>query len=555
MKRIIFFLVYTLVLCGCSCSETGRNTLGEAPDALVESCVINYVPLENGGQVSGVPTGYVHIVLRFSEEVNIDELNPGNIFFDNGINADYDVRYGEGHNVIILHLKNPLEYYTLYTLTVSKGKYMGVNMTESYRYRILTQLDPDSKKPYMTEEQLLTLVQKKTFGYFWDYAHPVSGLARERLGSGDVVTSGGSGFGVMTIPVAVERGFITRDDGALRMLKIVNFLNDRAERFHGAFPHWLDGTTGKAVAFSPKDNGGDLVETALLLQGLLTVRQYFDGSDPVETAVRNGISSIWRDVEWDWYMNGQNTLYWHWSPEYDWEMGMQINGWNEALIVYVLAASSPTHPITKEVYDNGWARNGAMANGKKYYGITLPLGPDYGGPLFFAQYSFLGLDPRGLSDRYADYWQQNLAQTRINHQYCVRNPKGWYGYGLNAWGLTASDIPGGYAASSPTEDLGTIAPTAALSSFPYTPTESMTALQYYYYILGDRLWGEYGFYDAFNIARQWFAQSYLAIDQGPIVIMIENYRSALLWRLFMRNTEILGGLAKLGFFYEQTLAS
>jgi hypothetical protein len=190
-----------------------------------------------------------------------------------------------------------------------------------------------------------------------------------------------------------------------------------------------------------------------------------------------------------------------------------------------------------------------MANGEEYMGVTLPLGPPYGGPLFFAQYSFLGLDPRGLSDRYADYWEQNVAQTRINYKYCVENPRGWKGYGRNVWGLTACDVPGGYAANSPTEDFGTIAPTAALSSFPYTPYESMEALHYYYYILGEKAFGEYGFCDAFNLQEDWFSSSYLAIDQGPIIIMIENYRTGLLWRLFMKNEDVLAGLTSLGFTY------
>ena len=402
---------------------------------------------------------------------------------------------------------------------------------------------------YVTDDELLTIVQERTFRYFWDYAHPVSGLARERLGSDDIVTSGGSGFGVMAFPVAVERGFITRDQAVERLLKIVNFLGCKADKFHGAFPHWLNGTTGKAIPFSPKDNGGDIVETALLLQGLLTVKEYFNGEDPRETAIRDGIDAIWRGVEWDWYTRGEDVIYWHWSPEYEWEMNLPVRGWNEALIVYVLAASSPTHSIPPIIYNIGWARVGAMANGEEYMGVTLPLGPPYGGPLFFAQYSFLGLDPRGLSDRYADYWEQNVAQTRINYKYCVENPRGWKGYGRNVWGLTACDVPGGYAANSPTEDFGTIAPTAALSSFPYTPYESMEALHYYYYILGEKAFGEYGFCDAFNLQEDWFSPSYLAIDQGPIIIMMENYRSGLLWNLFMKNEDVQAGLNSLGFSF------
>ena len=410
-------------------------------------------------------------------------------------------------------------------------------------------VDTSFKYPVISDDSLMTLVQQRTFRYFWDYAHPVSGLARERLGSEELVTIGGSGFGVMCIPVAIERGFISREEGAERLFKILSFLSLQADRFHGAFPHWMDGATGKAIPFSTYDNGGDIVETALLVQGLLTAKQYFNTSDPVETVIRDCIDQIWENVEWNWYLNGQNVLYWHWSPDFAWDMNMRVNGWNEALIAYVLAASSPTFPIPREAYDEGWARNGEMRNGKRFYNVPLPLGPDFGGPLFFAHYSFLGLDPRELSDQYADYWEQNVNHSMINYDYCMRNPKGWVGYGQNVWGLTACDIPDGYAACSPTDDHGVIAPTAAISSLPYIPKQSMRALRYYYYILGDRAFGEYGFCDSFSLQKQWFAPSYLAIDQGPIIIMIENYRTGLLWDLFMRNVCILDGLDKLGFEY------
>ena len=229
-------------------------------------------------------------------------------------------------------------------------------------------------------------------------------------------------------------------------------------------------------------------------------------------------------------------------------MNMQIRGWNEALIVYVLAASSPTHTIPKQVYDEGWARNGAMRNGNTYYGVQLPLGPPLGGPLFFSHYSFLGLDPKGLTDAYADYWQQNVAHSQINFNYSVANPKGFVGYSNSIWGLTASDNNvGGYSAHAPDNDLGIISPTAAISSLPYTPEQSMNALRFFYYKLGDKLWKEYGFVDAFNLTNLWFASSFLAIDQGPMIIMIENHRSALLWDLFMSAPEIKSGLQKLGF--------
>ncbi|WP_310589873.1 glucoamylase family protein [Dyadobacter sp. CY343] len=405
-----------------------------------------------------------------------------------------------------------------------------------------------NKFPVISDEALLTLVQQQTFKYFWEFAHPVSGLARERNTSGDIVTSGGSGFGIMTIPIAVERKFITRAQGLERMQKIAGFLKNNTQKFHGAFPHWLNGATGAVVPFSEKDNGADLVETAFLVQGLLTARQYFSANTPAEMDLRADINAIWEGVEWDWFQkDNENVLYWHWSPNFGWEMNHQIRGWNECLITYALAASSPTHGISKAVYDNGWARSGDLKNGNSYHGVNLPLGEAYGGPLFFSHYSFLGLNPTGLTDQYADYFTQNKNHTLINYNYCIANPQGFEGYSDQCWGLTASDIPDGYNANSPTNDKGVIAPTAALSAFPYTPAESMKALKFFYYKLGDKLWGAYGFHDAFSLDELWFADSYLAIDQGPIVIMIENHRSGLPWKLFMSAPEVKTGLKKLGF--------
>jgi hypothetical protein len=412
----------------------------------------------------------------------------------------------------------------------------------------ISAIDSTDKFPVIPDEELLTLVQKQTFRYFWDFGHPVSGMARERNTSGDVVTSGGSGFGIMTIPVAIERKFITRTQGLERMQKIVAFLNEKAQTFHGAFPHWLNGATGAVVPFSTKDNGADLVETSLLVQGLLTARQYFNGNDNEETALRNDINKIWHAVEWDWFTkNNEEVLYWHWSPSYGWDMNLPIRGWNECLITYALAASSPTHPIGKSVYEKGWTRNGSFVNSREYYGIKLPLGADYGGPLFLSHYSFLGINPIELTDSFTNYFTQNRNHSLINYNYCKTNPAKHAGYSDSCWGLTASDIPDGYNANSPTSDKGVISPTAALSSLPYTPEESMRALRFFYYKLGDKLWGEYGFRDAFSIDERWFADSYLAIDQGPIIIMIENHRSALPWNLFMSCPEVKTGLKKIGF--------
>lgn len=376
----------------------------------------------------------------------------------------------------------------------------------------------------------------------------MSGLARERNSSGETVTTGGSGFGIMAIPVAVERNFISRAQALARMQTIVQFLKNTAQRFHGAYPHWLNGSTGAVIPFSARDNGADLVETSYLMQGLLCARQYFTGADAAETTLRTDINSIYNAVEWSWFrQGGQNVLYWHWSPDFNWDMNVQVRGWNEALITYVVAASSTTFSIPKTVYDNGWAQNGGMANNNTYYGYTLPLGPAYGGPLFFAHYSFLGIDPNQLSDTYANYWTQNRNHTLINYSYCVANPQNKYGYSNQCWGLTASDIENGYTASSPTNDQGVIAPTAALSSFPYTPAESMAALKFFYYKLGDKIWNNYGFTDAFSLKDTWFANSTLAIDQGPIIIMIENYRTGLPWQLFTSSPEVKNGMRSLGF--------
>lgn len=415
------------------------------------------------------------------------------------------------------------------------------------------------KGKQISDDELLTLVQKNTFQYFWDGAEPNSGLARERFhvdgvypqNDKHIVTSGGGGFGVMAILVGIERGFITREEGRKRLEKIVGFL-ETADRFHGVWPHWWDGETGKVKPFSKNDNGGDLVETSFMLQGLLTVRQYFNEGSVEEKQLAARVDKLWKEVDFNWYRNGKNVLYWHWSPDKQWQMNFPVTGYNECLIMYVLAASSPTHGVPAEVYHEGWAENGKIVSPSEKFGYKLQLrhhGAPNGGPLFWAHYSYLGLDPRGLKDRYADYWQENRNQTLINYTWCVTNPKGYKGYGPDSWGLTSSYSIKGYSGHAPYEqrDLGVISPTAALSSMPYTPEQSIKAMKHWYNDMNARVWGRYGFYDAFSETANWYPQRYLAIDQGPIVVMMENYRSGLLWKLFMSAPEIKAGLKKLGF--------
>lgn len=498
-------------------------------------------------EVSGKPV----IKITFTEAIDPATVTAGTKLTDaSGNNTAVTTTLADANKTLTLTPQNNLLAFASYTLAITDAikPAKGGRLINPLNISFTTGFDDTDKFPRITDDELLTLVQKQTFKYFYDFGHPESGLARERSTSGNTVTSGGSGFGIMALVTGIHRNFITRAEGLARMQKITAFLTTKAQKFHGAFPHWLDGNTGAVQPFSAKDNGGDLVETSFLMQGLITARQYFSGNDAAETKLRNDITALYNGVEWDWYRkNDSNTLYWHWSSNFNWEMNLPIGGWNECLITYVMAASSPTHTIPKSVYDNGWAKNGAMKNGNTYYGVQLPLGSANGGPLFFAHYSFLGLNPIGLTDTYANYETQTRAHTLINYNYCKANPKSYAGYSENCWGLTASDTPTGYSASSPNNDLGVIAPTAALSSFPYTPVESMQALKFFYYKLGDKLFKEYGFVDAFSLQNKWFDTQTLAIDQGPIIVMIENHRSKLLWNLFMSAPEIKSGLTKLGF--------
>lgn len=492
------------------------------------------------------------ITLIFSTPIDKSKVASSIILGENTLNrSDLSFTYLKNDSVVIVSPAQPLKGLTKYQFSVgtSLTAANGAALSSFFDFNFHTSIDSTDKFQILSEDKLLDTIQRKTFSYFWEFGHPVSGLARERNNSEDLVTSGGSGFGIMTIPVAIERGFINRQEGLERLKKIVGFLKNTAQTFHGAFPHWLNGRTGITIPFSAKDNGADLVETSYLIAGLLTVREYFNGLGADEVALRNDITTIWEAVEWSWFRkNGENVLYWHWSPNFNWDMNMKIQGWNECLITYILAASSPTFPIPKVVYEQGFARNGAQVTNQNHFGFQLPLGPSLGGPLFFSHYSFLGVNPIGLKDAYANYEQQVINHSKINHAYCVENPKKFAGYSNECWGLTASDIPNnGYAANAPGNDIGVITPTAAISSLPFTPIESMNAIKFFYYKLGDKLWGPYGFYDAFSLQDLWFASSTLAIDQGPIVIMIENHRTQLIWNLFTKSVEIKAGMRALGF--------
>jgi hypothetical protein len=502
-------------------------------------------------RVTEVPLTGATIEVAFSQMLDVATVVSQNIFVASmtGTVVPASLSLSEDKTKVTLTLTGSLGDLRRYGVNVTANlKGTGGEIAPVLTKTFYTAAGGTPDHPVIADDALLTLVQQQTFKYFWDFAHPASGMARERNTSGDVVTSGGSGFGIMALIVGIERDFITRTEGVERMDKIVDFLED-ADRFHGVWSHWIDGSTGAVVPFSQKDDGGDLVETSFLVQGLLTFRQYLHPSDTVGNNLINRITTLWEGVEWDWYRkNNEQVLYWHWSPDYDWQMNFAMYGYFEQQITYFLAAASPTHGIPRSVYTNGYGRNGQIRTGNTYYDYMLPLGTP--SPLFWVHYSYLGLDPH-FSDDYADYWQQNIHASKINYAYCVANPNGYVGYSEACWGLTSSDDgQKGYDAHSPANDNGTISPTAALSSFPYTPEESMKALRFFYYTVGDRLWGEYGFYDAFNLTQGWTADSFLAIDQGPIIVMIENYRTGLLWNLFMSAPEVQDGFITLGFTRE-----
>ena len=421
----------------------------------------------------------------------------------------------------------------------------------------------------MTDEEFLNMIQESSFRYYWEGAELNSGLALENIpGDPSMIATGASGFGIMATIAAVNRGFITREQAVQRFMKITGFLL-KADRFHGVFPHFLDGATGKTVPFfGHRDNGGDLVETSFLMQGLLAARQFFNSADKNETQIREAITKLWNETEWDWYRRSSDSefLYWHWSPDQEWVINHRLIGWNEVMITYFLAIASPTHSVPPSMYYSGWASQSAVAakyrtdwgqttagstytNGNTYYGIPLAVGVSNGGPLFFVHYSFLGLNPHLVTDKYTNYFDNNRNIALINLRYCIENPENHRGYGDDFWGLTASDGPEHYSANEPNEkgDEGKMTPTGALASFPYTPEASMRALKNYYRNYGTYLYGYYGFRDAIDLDKNWCSRIYMGLNQAPVVVMIENYRSKLLWDLFMANPEVEKAREALGF--------
>ena len=497
-----------------------------------------------------------HFTVEWTPNIESD-LSSYKVYLSNGGSFNYYANVAKNKSI-----------YTYIVQSIGMIRYFKISAIDQSGNESSLSDSVNCTSHLMTDEEFLDMVQRSTFRYFWVWGDPTSGVARERWApdESDVTnTTGGGGFGVMAILVGIERGFVTREQGAERMLKIVDFLSNKIDKFHGAFPHWFNGTTGKVVNFGVQD-GGDIVETAFMIQGLLAARQYFDQQNSTEEQIRTLITQLWEDVDWDFYRNNSSGLYWNWSPTmgFNFSDTFIFHGWNETLMPYLLSIASPTNPVklnASTFYQSGWGSSGQILKPRQVYGYQLYVGSNYGGPLFFTHYSFLGFDPRNKKDMYTNYFDHNKNQSLVNREYCISNPKHYVGYGENSWGLTASySIPGvDYTAHEPNNDNGTIAPTAALSAMPYTPNESIAALKYFYRNFSANLWGEFGFKDAFNltysssgVTGQWFSNGYLAIDQGPIIIMIENYRTGLLWNLFMSNPEIQRALSAIGFVPDST---
>ena len=447
------------------------------------------------------------------------------------------------------------------------AQYKVAAMDRQYRQSPQSNVANASTREF-SDEELLTMLQEACFHYYWEGAEPHSGMARENIpGDERMVATGASGFAIMDLVTGVHRGFITRAQGVERLIKIVGFL-EKAQRYHGAWSHYMDGNTGKTMpVFGTFDNGGDLVETSFLMQGLLAARQYFHGTTVEEQSLYRRITQLWESVEWDWYRETPHSdfLYWHWSPQWAWQIHHPLIGFNEVMITYLLAMASPTHGVPAELYHSGWAGQSQTAihyregwsgsadgnhygNGHSYYGIKLDVGVGNGGPLFFTHYSYMGFDPHSLHDKYTtSYFENNRNLALISRAYSTANPKHFVGYGPDAWGLTASDGPAGYLAHAPdnADDDGTLTPTGALASFAYTPDASMAAFKHYYRDLGSQLWDIYGPRDAYNPGKNWVSNIYMGLNQAPITVMIENYRTGLVWKQFMSNPDIGTMLQKL----------
>ncbi|HEX7155025.1 MAG TPA: glucoamylase family protein [Thermoanaerobaculia bacterium] len=439
---------------------------------------------------------------------------------------------------------------------------------------------PSTPLPALTSEQLLDDVQQRTFNWFWETTNPKNGLVHDRWPTKSFSSIAAVGFGLTSYGVGVERGWITRDAAAQRVLTTLRFFLNAPSgpaaqgmtSYRGFYYHFLDMETGERF----KDVELSTIDTTLMLAGALFCQSYFDRDNETERAIREAAEELYRRAEWTFFHERPPLVSMGWTPEnglHDWD----YTGYNEAMLLYILALGSPTHPIDPSAW---------QAYQKTYQWRTYQGQPHLNfAPLFGHQYSHVWIDFRGIQDAYMrekgiDYFENSRRATLAQRAYAIENPMGWRGYGADMWGLTACDGPTDAeleidgqkrrfytyaargAAGNEVRDDGTLAPTAAAGSMPFTPELSIRVLDNMRRTYGQHLYQQYGFLDSFNPTLRtpmktqhghivdgigWFDGDYLGIDQGPIVLMIENHRSELVWKMMRKNPHIVRGLKKAGF--------
>jgi hypothetical protein len=418
-------------------------------------------------------------------------------------------------------------------------------------------------------EPFLTDLEQRTFRFFWETANPKNGLVPDRYPTPSYASIAAVGFGLTAYPIGVERDYVSRTDAQRRVLATLRYFAGAANE-HGFYYHFIDMQNGSRAG----DSEVSTVDTALLLAGVLFCEGYFNTQDPRDVEIRKLADEIYRRVDWTWAQVRPPAVALAWTPEGGFS-GTDWRGYNEAMLVYLLALGSPTHPIDPQAWTT-WTSTYDQHWGTLYDQTYLSFGP-----LFGHQYTHVWVDFRGIRDAYMrahdlDYFENSRRATYTQRRYAIANPKHWQGYGKNVWGMSASDGPGRapfVSQSSPfltyaargvglagIVDDGTIAPTAAISSLPFAPEIVLPATLEMYHRFGSSIYSSYGFLDAFNASVRnpadaqlvagragWVDPDYIGIDEGPILAMIENYRSDLVWRVMRSDPYLQQGLERAGF--------
>jgi hypothetical protein len=414
---------------------------------------------------------------------------------------------------------------------------------------------PAAARAQMTDNQFLDTLQRACFDFFWQEANPSNGLIKDRSSATSPSSIASIGFGLSAICIGIDHGWITREAGRDRVLTTLRtFWNgpqgtgeSSVMGYKGFFYHFLDMNTGHRTWSCELSS----IDTGLLLAGIIDAKQYFDAADSLDGVVRALADSIYYRMDWNWFRNGDPSIEMGWVPSTKFGTFGPWIGYNEAMILYILALGSPTYPVPAGVWQT-WTSGYSYRIHYGYAFIEFP-------PLFGHQYSHCWIDFRSINDavmrpRGFTYFENSRRATLAQRAYCAANPKAWVGYSDTLWGITACDSPPGplypYSArgAPPAQnDDGTIAPTAVGGSIAFAPEVCIPTLRSMYDTYRSQIWMKYGFRDAFNLTQNWWGPDVIGIDQGPIIIMIENYRTQRVWNRFMRNPDIQRGLERAGF--------